>query len=184
MPDTVAFTRSSSDGLATFANMPQAASILLFTPVLTPARVEGASNWKDTDPFESFGRALSTYHKRIRHVPFLPKIGYTDTHSAFVSQSDAIIIVLCEPEDDGDHRVSHQIAFALHALEAAQGKEANAANTLILVQCAGEEQRMIANAAFRNVIEVSSYDNEIAKQLARAIFETQKSGIRSMPLTA
>lgn len=174
MMANVKIIRSSSEGLAAISNLSKAASILLFTPVITPARHEKATHWTGTDPFESFGRALSAYHKRIRHVPFIPKIGYTDTHAAFLSQADAIIVVVCEPEDDKDQRISHQMAFALRALEAVQGKEANAANTLVLVQSVSEAHRLKANVGFKNVIEVSAYDDEVAKQIADAIFEPQQ----------
>lgn len=176
MPTTVSFTRASSQGLTTFSELSKAGSVLLFTPVLVPASPEKDLSSKETgvDPFESFGRALSTYHKRIRHVPFLPKTGYTDTHAAFLSQSDAIIVVICESTYEKDECMRCQMDFAKRTLEAVKSKEANASNTLILIQSGSQQHRIEADTSFKNVIEIPSYDDEVAKELAQAIFKFRR----------
>ena len=72
--------------------------IVLMTPVLTPRGQRGS--WAPyVDPFESFGRACSAQHSRICHVPYVPKMGFTDTHAEWVAKASAIIIVMCEPDD-------------------------------------------------------------------------------------
>lgn len=169
------FTRWPSEGFGALSSLSTTATVLLFTPVLIPASVENISREKDTiDPFEAFGRALCLYHKRIRHVPYVPKTGYTETHAAFLSQADAIITVICEPEWDKDQSVLRQMDFAKASLDAVEGKEANVSNTLVLVQCGSEKHRTLANASFKHVIEVSSYDDEVAKHLAQAIFKSKR----------
>lgn len=64
--------------------------------------------------------------------------------------------------------------FAESALEAVKGKEATAANTLILVQSGSEQHRIEANAGFKNVIEVMTHDEKIAKEVAQAIFKFKR----------
>jgi hypothetical protein len=123
------------------------------------------------DPFEAFGRALSTYHRRIRHVPYVAKVGFTATHDTFVSEADAVITVVCEPDIDKDRSVSDQMNFAEAALDSLERKEACAANALVLVQCGANQYRLPIDAMFMNVIECQNYDAESAKSIARTVFE-------------
>ncbi|KAF2454484.1 hypothetical protein BDY21DRAFT_366248 [Lineolata rhizophorae] len=46
------------------------------------------------DPFEPLGRALSRHHRRVRHVPFVPRVGLTATHGPFVALAGAVIVVV------------------------------------------------------------------------------------------
>jgi hypothetical protein len=125
------------------------------------------------DPFEAFGRALSTYHRRIRHVPYVAKVGFTATHEAFVSESDAVITVVCEPDIDKDRSVSDQMNFAEATLDSLERKEACAANALVLVQCGANQYRLPVDATFMNVIECQTYDAQTAKSIARTLFEAR-----------
>ncbi|KAF2083886.1 hypothetical protein K490DRAFT_69368 [Saccharata proteae CBS 121410] len=45
------------------------------------------------DPFEHLGRALAKHHSRVRHVPYVPSIGMTKTHLAFLHHAAAIVVV-------------------------------------------------------------------------------------------
>ena len=153
-------------------DMPHAGIVLLFTPVLTPAGSEKAAIGGDfVDPFESLGRALSQQHKRIRHVPYVPKIGFTEIHETFVSQADAVFIVICEPDRAKNQSVGNQIEFAESALDALEGKEASAAGSLVLVQCGSDEHRPPVDEAFVNLVETSPYNNDVAELLVQTIFQ-------------
>ncbi|KAK5109251.1 hypothetical protein LTR62_007233 [Meristemomyces frigidus] len=66
-----------------------------------------------TDPFEALGLALSKQHPRIRHVPYLPTVGFTPTHAAFLRDADAVIVVSCEPE--AQHGVQLETVLAKQA---------------------------------------------------------------------
>ena len=172
MPPDCRITRSSPSNLTALRSLPPVANILLFTPVITPAgRVLGQSQGETIDPFEAFGRALSHYHRRIRHVPYVSKVGFTTTHEAFISQADAVITMVCEPEHDKHQCMSDQMDFAEDALDALESKEASASHTLVLVQCGDDEYRPPVDASFMNVIESTTYNVEYAKLIARAIFK-------------
>ena len=125
------------------------------------------------DPFEAFGRALSAYHRRIRHVPYVAKVGFTPTHEAFVDQAEAVITVVCEPDIDKDQSVSDQMNFAEAALDCLERTEACAANALVLVQCGANQYRLPIDATFMNVIECQTYNAEAAKTIARTLFEAR-----------
>jgi hypothetical protein len=73
------------------------------------------------DPFEILGRSLASYHPRIRNVPYIPAVGFTDTHEAFLSQADAVIVVLCEPQSSKRESLKRQLAFAERTCEALGG---------------------------------------------------------------
>lgn len=174
MPAKIKFSRASETNVATLRNLPPATNILLFTPVIIPAgqRLEDIMHDSETvDPFEAFGRALSTYHRRIRHVPYVAKVGFTGTHEAFVSQADAVITVVCEPEVEKHRSVSNQMDFAEATLDSLEGMEANASSALVLVQCGANEYRLPVDASFMNVIECQAYNADNARHIAQTIFE-------------
>lgn len=174
MPPNCKITRSSAANLAALRNLQPAANILLFTPVIRPAgRVLDTAETDTIDPFEEVGRALSKYHRRIRHVPYVAKVGFTETHDAFISQADAVITVVCEPEEGKYQSMEWQMDFAEQALDALEGKEANAAHALVLLQCGEDEYRPPVDASFMNVVESTTYSTEIAKAVAHAIFKAR-----------
>ena len=103
----------SSANLTSLRSLPSSSLILLLTPVLTPAQSDlSEADTKATDPFESFGREISKLHRRLRHVPYVPEIGMTDTHTAFIEQAAAVIVVVCEPADSADQSLELQQSFA------------------------------------------------------------------------
>lgn len=133
------------------------------------------------DPFEDLGRSLSVFHKRIRHVPYVTAVGFTQTHAKFISEAGGVIIVVCEPggEFSPGQSVEHQMDFATtvhktilqkNATTAANG---NSYSTLaeVLVQCASPPDRADINDDFHNVLEVSKYTSVTAKLLAQRIFQ-------------
>ena len=172
MPANCKVTRSSAESQSALRDLPSPATILLFTPVLPPAGTGKApKDETNMDPFEVFGRALIQYHKRIRHVPYVPKVGFTETHDAWISQADAVIVVVCEPDRFKHESMSNQMDFAEATLDAVEDKEANASSAMVLVQCGEDEFRPPVDASFMSVVECTTYDAEIAKHIARAIFK-------------
>lgn len=102
------------------------ASVALYTPVIVfTDKYAGPSN-KEIDPFETYGRTLSEYNKRIRHVPYVPHRGYTEIHEAFLHMADAVVIVTCTPERDRVEGMEQQRAFvkAVHDALTAKGTQA------------------------------------------------------------
>ena len=127
------------------------------------------------DPFEVFGRALSTYHAQIRHVPYVAKVGFTDTHDQFIDEADAVITVVCEPESDKSASATNQLDFAEIALDALEDKETDEITPFVLVQCGADEHRLPVDGVFGNLIESQTYDAETAKFIAHMIFSTRIS---------
>ncbi|KAI5367992.1 hypothetical protein Slin15195_G031260 [Septoria linicola] len=166
--------RSSERSLATLAS---SGTIVLFTPVVAVKATNKTSSSSNTDPFEILGRALSRYHKRIRHVPYHPKVGFTDTHDAFCSQADAVVVVMCEPAQDKAASLDDQIEFAESANDAL--KESMGGRPLkhpvALIQCGNFEGGWWpSNSAFETVLKCRTSDTETAQQVARKLFEAKK----------
>ena len=110
---------SSHRSLAKLRDLDPTAILLLFTPVMVPAgylkdqqRTSDEDAQVDskapassasraalltTDPFEMLGIALSKQHSRVRHVPYVPSVGFTDTHDHFLENAHAVLVVSCEP---------------------------------------------------------------------------------------
>ncbi|KAK3056099.1 hypothetical protein LTR09_003335 [Extremus antarcticus] len=163
--------RSSPASVATLRNLRKTANVVLFTPVIVPAGDTPAFNANhSTDPFEPLGRALSSHHKRIRHVPYVPQVGFTETHSTFLNQADAVVTVVCEPDRSKHGNVSNQMDFAEAALDAFQSNDDTASNVFTLVQVGSDEFRLPADANFENVIEVDGFVRTTARQVAQAVF--------------
>jgi hypothetical protein len=106
----VRFIQSSSSSLRTLSNLPTDQLVILFTPAIplnnddsqTQAARHvgagaGAGGGGYQDPFEYLGRALSKRHARVRHVPFVAKVGLTDLHAAWMRKAGAIVVVNCDP---------------------------------------------------------------------------------------
>ncbi|EMC96532.1 hypothetical protein BAUCODRAFT_148129 [Baudoinia panamericana UAMH 10762] len=125
---------SSFGSLSKFRDLHPTAAVLLFTPIIVPTGYQGthgqqslqvAMDFKapatsgskdghcDTDPFETLGRAMSKQHNRIMHVPFVPSVGFTKTHEAFLAAGDAVLVVSCVPEQlTGGERSSIEAILA------------------------------------------------------------------------
>ncbi|KAJ8609005.1 hypothetical protein MRB53_039364 [Persea americana] len=87
--------QSSSDALDSLRSLPKSAILLLLTPVMAMPD----NSRPHTDPFESLGRNISKRHARVRHVPYVSRLGFTDTHLVFMRQAHAIIIVTAGSTD-------------------------------------------------------------------------------------
>ncbi|EON61684.1 hypothetical protein W97_00900 [Coniosporium apollinis CBS 100218] len=118
--------------------------LVLFTPVIPPppggssqssARDSGQD--QAMDPFEPLGRALSKYHRRIRHVPYVPAVGMTQTHMAFLQHAKAVVVVFCRGAMQAEDSVSEegQLDFAQTACDEASGGGVPA----LVVMVAGDE---------------------------------------------
>lgn len=86
----VRFMRSSSSSLQTLNSLPADRIVVLFTPAIPSS--DGLE-----DPFECLGRSLSKWHSRVRHVPFVTRVGLTDLHAAWIRKAGALVVVNCDP---------------------------------------------------------------------------------------
>ncbi|KAI6798973.1 hypothetical protein KC332_g16840 [Hortaea werneckii] len=138
-------SRSPARNIAQLRDLSASAILMLFTPVMVPPGFHihqeksdtkpseevstptlNASSKITTDPFEVLGKAFSKHHRRIRHVPYVPAVGFTETHEAFLAQADAVVLVSCGPheqhspsikvesttKDDSDTLLAKQAQFA------------------------------------------------------------------------
>jgi hypothetical protein len=132
--------RAKPRSLAKFRSLEPTATLLLFTPVMLPTGYmneneldckppKGHGKKPQTsspepaaaaDPFEMLGKVFSKRHRRIRHVPYVPSVGFTETHGVFLEQADALIVVSCEPDGNLDKGaiLAKQRAFVKEAAAA------------------------------------------------------------------
>lgn len=174
--------------MANLRHLPKTAAVVLFTPVITPAASISASKPTNktpaqaqvVDPFEILGRSLASYHPRIRHVPYVPGIGFTDTHDAFLSQADAVIVVVCEPQREKRECLGKQFAFAEKTHEAVGGGRCVGGpvrNPPILVMCGDSEGSWWpgdVSATFEIVLKSGRLDAEISGQISSRLFGVRK----------
>ncbi|KAK4632067.1 hypothetical protein CLAFUW4_03739 [Fulvia fulva] len=171
-PHDCRMVRSTAEGLASLGN---SSTIVLFTPVIAPAGSAKATNKTNgsADPFEPLGRALSRHHKRVRHVPYVPNIGFTETHDAFLSQADAVIVVICEPDAGKHEALANQVDFAEATRDGLE--ESSCAGSLILIQCGDARGTFWPDLSqFDNTLKCQSYDSNTAQQIARKLVESKK----------
>lgn len=102
------FIALSKTDLSTLRTLPSSASLVLFTPA-----IPSTSN---IDPFEPLGKALSVYHRKVRHVPYLPSRGMTGTHETFCHHAASIIIVVCSIVNNSNVKGQQNFARAVVGL--------------------------------------------------------------------
>ena len=203
MPAKVDNGDQQRQSLAKLRELPITAVLLLFTPVVVPygflnydqrankpyeatkARIQQI----DTDPFEHLGRALGKRYRRVRHVPYLPNIGMTATHEAFMSQADGVVVVTAEPEPKAAGRGSDaavglrdnlekQADFAECVAEHLLASKGDGADfdSLAVNLHFGSEQRMPAGLdALESVWVADKYTAAAVKRALRLVLGTPES---------
>ena len=170
------FTRTSPKALATIRNLPKKANIVLFTPVIIPVNDTDYATNPTTDPFEPLGRALSSHHSRIRHVPYIAQTGFTDTHNEIARRADAVVTVICEPDRQKQVSVTNQMEFAEAALDAFCGDDDGDdvdGVPFVLVQLVGATDQLEVDENFETVVRCTRGGGGVAGQnaVAHAIFK-------------
>lgn len=168
--------RLSSRSLGSLRSLPPTSLVLLLTPVLAPAYMENSTlDSNTTDPFEAFGRELSKHHHRLRHVPYLPRIGMTDTHTAFIEQAAAVIVVICEPEDSDDmeQSIERQQSFANDVLARREDlTDEDKETPFVLVRFEHMDSEYV-DGEYSNVLRAPALTKQASAKAARLLFETE-----------
>jgi hypothetical protein len=168
--------RLSSRSFGSLRSLPPTSLVLLLTPVLAPAYLDqSALDSNTTDPFEVFGRELSKHHHRLRHVPYLPRIGMTDTHIAFVEQAAAVIVVICEPEDSDDmeQSIERQQSFANDVLARREDlADEDKETPFVLVQFEHMDSEYVDDE-YSNVLRAPALTKQASAKAARLLFKTE-----------
>lgn len=168
--------RLSSRSIGSLRSLPPTSLVLLLTPVLAPAYLDHSTlDSNTTDPFEAFGRELSKHHHRLRHVPYLPSIGMTDTHIAFLEQAAAVVVVICEPEDSDEQSVSiaRQQSFADEVLDQREDLTHDAEESpFVLVRFESTESEYVANE-YNNVLRAPAFTKQASAKAAQLLFKTE-----------
>lgn len=161
--------RFSSRNLTSLRSLPPTSLVLLLTPVLAPAHAEHINNEsKTTDPFETFGREISKLHHRLRHVPYVPKIGMTDTHIAFIEQAAAVVVVICEPADSDKQSLGLQQDFA-DEVSARQDDDDETPFVLVRFDSTGSD----TDDEYSNVLLAPALSRHASIKAAQLLFKTE-----------
>ncbi len=108
---SISFHRATIETLDAFRTMTSTDVLVLFTPLVPPPS-DSPKTGEPIDPFEALGRAMAEHHGRVRHVPFIPETGMTDTHKTFLLRASAVVIALCEPTNELKFRTPEQLFMA------------------------------------------------------------------------
>lgn len=169
--------RLSPRSLGSLQSLPPTSLVLLLTPVLAPAYMENSTlDSNTTDPFEAFGRELSKHHHRLRHVPYLPGVGMTDTHIAFIEQAAAVIVVICEPEDSDDmeQSIEYQQSFANDVLARREALTDDDHETpFVLVRFEHKDSEDVDDE-YSNVLRAPALTRQASAKAARLLFKTER----------
>lgn len=162
-PSSVRFMQSSSSSLHTLNTLPTDRFIVLFTPAIP-------STDSQEDPFECFGRSLSKWHSRIRHVPFVAKVGLTDLHVAWIRKAGAIVVVNCDPtlliDTKTNNNMPCQAKFATQAeniLHDVRGGSQVPLSGVYISPCSASPTN---TSGYDNVVVCSSYSEAIMEKAA------------------
>lgn len=146
------FMALSQTDLSTLRNLPSSANLVLFTPAI-PSTC-------NIDPFEPLGKALSGYHRRVRHVPYIPSRGMTGTHETFCYHAASIIVVVCSALNNSNVKGQQNFAQAVVGLTLAS----TARVVLIEIGHGGVEFE-----GFSTVLRCGDYRNTTLERVADLI---------------
>lgn len=185
MPSDCEVTRCSTHSLAILRSLSPSATILLLTPVVVPAGFGKTAQPKDSaDPFEMLGRSLSQFHKRIRHVPYVPSAGLSETHDIFLRRADAVIVVACEPDGGPgdatpksvtpDESIAKQSDFAESVVDALDDSEDEAKRIPLVLVRFGDDDWRNDLIAYENVLQAEKYSPGVVKVVGQLLFGSAK----------
>ncbi|KAI4718904.1 hypothetical protein E4T48_04834 [Aureobasidium sp. EXF-10727] len=159
----VRFMRSSSSSLQTLNLLSTDQLIVLFTPAIP-------STDGQEDPFECLGRSLSKWHARIRHVPFVAKVGLTDLHAAWIRKAGAIVVVNCDPtlliDTKANSNMPCQTKFAAQVAEILHNARGGAQVPLSGVYVSTSIASPADTSNYDNVVVCSSYSAAVMEKAA------------------
>lgn len=91
---------------ATVRNLPEEQAILFFTPAI--------ASKTNSDPFEPLGRAIHSFHGKVRHVPYSLVDGFTYVHEAHLAHSSvgAVFVVILSGEEYEERWLDQQKKFS------------------------------------------------------------------------
>jgi hypothetical protein len=165
--------RFSSRNLTSLRSLAPTSLVLLLTPVLAPAHADHINREsKTTDPFETFGRELSKLHHRLRHVPYVPKVGMTDTHIAFIEQAVAVVVVICEPAESDKDSLDLQQSFADEVIGRREDLTDDDEKPFVLVRfdSTGSDT---ADDEYSNVLLAPALSRQSSIKAAQLLFKTE-----------
>lgn len=153
------FEKKDAAALKDFRGLARSTNLVLFSPAIP-------SN-SDIDPFETLGRALSTYHGRVRHVPFLPMRGITDAHSTYCTTAGSVVIIVCQLVEKRaqvtPEGLAGQQAFARDMKRLAD--KSQVPNLLVEIGEGGCDED------FELVVRCNNYTDSTQKKMAQLIFQ-------------
>ena len=129
------------------------------------------------DPFEPLGHALSKHHKRIRHVPYVPSVGMTETHLAFLRRGQyagAVVVVVCDHPNATSVKgngYDYQRAFAQAALDQiSSNQDIPDIPTFLVLITGNQAQRGGDFSEFEGVLQSDSYTPSALQQISNRMF--------------
>jgi hypothetical protein len=150
----VRFMRSSSSSLKTLNSLATDQIVVLFTPAIPST--DGYE-----DPFECLGRSLSKRHSRVRHVPFVTKVGLTDLHAAWIRKAGAVVVVNCDPtllvDTKTNNNMPFQTRFATQVADTLHSIPGDSQTPLCSVYISSSVASPSDTRGYDNVVVCSSY---------------------------
>ncbi|KAK3670928.1 hypothetical protein LTR78_009206 [Recurvomyces mirabilis] len=174
---------SSNGSLAKLRNLETDATLLLLTPIMLPSGhpglnrtipdIDTKSVLGKTHPFEMLGLALSKQHRKIRHVPYVPSVGFTHTHEVFLTKSDAVIVVSCEPDSGPtlELTLAKQAEFVGNVADALE--ESDRQLPMVNVSFGGDDWENEA-VSYSHLWAGEQYDLDTVQNVVMLIFGSRK----------
>ncbi|KAF2770766.1 hypothetical protein EJ03DRAFT_350061 [Teratosphaeria nubilosa] len=186
---------AGTTALARLRDLSSSAVLVLFTPLMVPSGFNSRdqavaktsqvrSKKLDTDPFEMLGIALSKQHPRVRHVPYVPTVGFTQTHHVFAMKADALLVVAAQPDSlgkgsDGESSTSKDAYLALQAdfitkVSEALEEAGRHENVPIIALRFGEDALPLETVNYKDIWAGEAYSKESVQQITQLLFGSKR----------
>ncbi|TKA78997.1 hypothetical protein B0A49_01548 [Cryomyces minteri] len=148
------------------------ASVLPSSPDTFGSKPSEENEEQMLDPFEPLGQALSEYHERVRHVPYLPSIGITPAHVAFLQRACAVIVAVCEPPVTQSPKPNWNIPLQKEFVKSiARTLESGSAVPLTIVCCGcTDASKLEAFEPYDNIVQSESCAPSALRHTAELLF--------------
>ncbi|KAL2354307.1 hypothetical protein BJ546DRAFT_844393 [Cryomyces antarcticus] len=170
--------RSSRETLRRLRNLSDTSLLVLLSPIVPihpdtfGSKLSEENKEQMMDPFECLGKALSEYHHRVRHAPYLPRIGITPAHVAFLRRACAVIIVVCEPPVTPSPLSNGNIPLQTEVVKSvARVLNAGSAVPLTIVYCGRTDaSKLEAFKSYDNIVQSESCAPSALRHAADLVF--------------
>jgi len=166
-----AIIQCKDQSLSAIRSLPKEQAIVLFTPAVF-SNIPTIPPHINLDPLEPLGRAIHSYHRKVRHVPYALKDGFTYVHEAHLADASvgAVVVVAI-----GGENLEAQNSFADYVLQKSNRHDGRALPAVKIWIGSPRRSGEKGSSGWDSAVRCCCFDKEELKGAAALIFKGPSS---------